>query len=171
MAVRTFKTEISKGYELVRIFEGTIRKAFSTSDLESLGEVFIPEKVLSTFTRCSVTGLHLSNIAQHKTLRSYAATAKRAIGVGYDGDMPHADNPMVIIQNLKNEWYAIRLKGYELEISPIKGDLDPYYDIGDGWEGQPFDKEKIWGWRWLTVNQSQSTNKRLLSIVDWFLKR
>jgi hypothetical protein len=61
--------------------------------------------MIDTFVRCSVTGLHLSNIAQHKTLRSYAATAEKAIGIYYDIDAQAGiypvgmDYPVVLIQN------------------------------------------------------------------------
>lgn len=169
MAVKTFRTELSKGYELIRVIEGTFERGYTSADLKSLQTVFVPQKVKETYVRCSVTGLHLSNIEQHKTLRSYAATAIKAVGVYYEAETDHEDNPMVIIQNKDLKWFALRLCGERLEISSLKDEFNPY-DICDGWE-QPFDKDAVGGWRYLTVNQSQSTNKRLMSIVDWFLKR
>ena len=176
MAVKTFKTELSKGYELVRVLEGTFEKGYASADLNSLQTVFVPQKVKETYVRCSVTGLHLSNIEQHKTLRSYAATAVKAIGIRYAIDHKNCiypvgiDYPVVLIQNQDNKWYALCVVDHVLDVEPMNDDFDPR-DIGDDWEHQPYNKEKIGGWRYLTVNQSQSTNKRLMSIVDWFLKR
>jgi hypothetical protein len=180
MTTRTLKTELTQGYEIVRVIEGTFEKGYTSADLKSLQTVFVPKKIKEKYVRCPVTGLHLATIGEHKTLRSYAATAIKAIGVTYDNQDPYFEEtlenlqgdilPMVIIQNKEYKWFALRVIDNHLQVKELQN-FEPYADIGDDWNNQPFDNIKIWGWRYLTVNQSQSTNKRLLSITDWFLRR
>lgn len=164
---KAFKLDLGNGYERIKTYVGEEVTGFNREGTKEV--VFVPEKTIANYVRCAVTGLRLQTMQEQRTLRSYAATAIKAVGVYYEANTNHEDNPMVIIQNKDLKWFALRLCGDRLEVSAIEDEFNPY-DICDGWE-QPFDKDEIGGWRYLTVNQSQSTNKRLMSIVDWFLMR
>lgn len=145
------------GFTLNRVFEVETHKGEILENSRFIKREVVDRTTFSGF-KDTTFGLNCQNFRSYKILRTYAKMAEKAIGIMQDEEFD--DGKQYVLLKLKTG-DAVLLSYDGKTIKKVKEyqSFNPYRNISN------------YGWRYLTVDARQSTNKKCWSIIDWFLCR
>ena len=125
------------------------------------GDSLIERNIVDHKTVCgfkdTTFGLFCQDFRSYKILRTYAKMAEKAIGIR-QGREEH-DGRQYVILIMPTSAVLLSYDGKMIKWVKEYQNFNPYRHL------------RNYGWRYLTVDSQQSTNKKCWAIIDWFLGR